>query len=106
MILKFDDVIYSQTFEIELKDKVTPILVEVTDVESKQLGEAINGMMKGEAHDDELLEILFKDNLPWLKEVLIGANFNRFVFAVLGDFRNFTIASLQEAINITTPPMG
>ena len=103
MILKFDDVIYRQNFDIEMKDDVFSIVVEVTDVESEQIGKALDGLLKGDTKDDDLLKLLFKDDLPKLKKILIGANFNRFVFAVLGDFRNFTVASLQEAISTTTP---
>ena len=98
MVLKFDDIIYKNTFEIHAKDEVLEIKVAITDEESLELTEIMLGFMQGKGDNGRLDLILFKDNLEKLKQVLIGYNYAKFQKVVLGDFQNFIQGSIDDTI--------
>lgn len=98
MILKFDDVIYKKVYTIEAKNEIFDVEISITDEDSEKIGASV---ISNFDISDEVVEILFKENTDKLKKVLIGFNFNQFLFTVLGDYGNFLIASLQQGRSIT-----
>jgi len=98
MVLKFDDVIYLNTFEIHAKDTVLDVNVSITDKESEKLTELMLDVVKGQGNDEAINNLLFKDQLPQLKEILIGFNFTKFQKLVIGDFTNFIKGSIDESM--------
>ena len=99
MILKFDDIIYSKDFQIQAKDKVIDLTVEISDKESEELASLLIDILAGKYEGDRLDEILFKDKLAEIKEALIGFNFVKFQRVVLNDFQTFMNGSIDEAIS-------
>lgn len=98
MILKFDDVIYKKVYTIEAKNEIFDVEISITDEDSEKIGASV---ISNFDISDEVVEILFKENTDKLKKVLIGFNFNQFLFTVLGDYGNFLITSLQQGRSIT-----
>ena len=96
MVLKFDDIIYKNNFEIHAKDEIVNIEIAISDVESEELTNLMLGLLKGESDNGRIDAILFKDNLEKLKEVLIGFNYSSFQKAVLQDFQNFMSDSIKD----------
>lgn len=100
MVLTFNDIIYSQTFTIQAKQEEFDVLVSITDEESVQLESAISALMNGVQEEDAVEKIFFKEQLPKVKELLIGVNYRTFTMRVIGDYVNFTTASLLGANTI------
>ena len=99
MVLKFDDVIYKKTFEINAKEETLEVIVEVTDKESDELATLMLDILNGKGDDARINDILFKLYLPDIKRLLIGFNFGNFQKIVLADFQNFLQGSISESIN-------
>lgn len=100
MVLKFDDIIFSKTFEIQAKGETFDVVVSISDEESKEITEIITELITQGTNSKEVKDIdtiLFKDDLPKLKELLIGYNFAKFERIVLEEFQNFILGSIYKS---------
>lgn len=96
MVLKFDDVVYKKTFEIQAKDEAFEFVVTITDEESVELADNIVNLLMGKGEDDDINKILFKSDLDKVNQLLVGHNFMKFRTAVLTDIQDFLQGSIEE----------
>lgn len=96
MILKFDEIVFTEKYELKIKKNGQEISMDVpvsiSDDEAREVGE----ILQGNGKSDRIEQILFNDQLDKIKELLIGPNYTGFYLKVLGDFANFTKRTVEK----------
>jgi hypothetical protein len=98
MKIKFNEIVYRNTYEIELGTEEFNVVVEVTDAQS----EVLANLMKGTESDirnnaTEIEAILIKD-IDFLKSKLKGINYTNFLDTLIIDYADFFINDRMEVI--------
>lgn len=103
MKIKFNEIVYRNTYEIEMTNESFDIVVEVSDEQS----EVLANLLKGTAteirqNSTEIESILIKD-IDFVKSKLKGINYSNFLDTLIIDYADFFINARLEVIkNLTS----
>lgn len=103
MKIKFNEIVYRNTYEVELSNETFNVLVEVTDEQSEVLAELMKGTSIEIKQNTQQIETILIKEIDFVKSKLKGINYSNFLDTLIIDYADFFINARLEVIkNLTS----